>query len=335
MVDKKFRITIADVAREAGVSPMTVSRVINDTGRISLATREHVWKIVDKLGYRPSHVARALVTKKTLLIGVVVPDITNPYFPEIIQGIEVEASQAGYSVLLANTNENPVREKAVLNQIDSSSVDGIIVCSSRLPDDILWPLLEIHHAAVVVNRSIPTHIASCVRTRHGLGYRALQSARYLTEAGHTKIGYIHLKRNAAALDQASFIERLALEGISIQHDWCISCLPNWKEGYNAGQQLLMKIPQLTAIIGGNDLVALGAMRAAIELGRRIPDDLAIIGGDNILMSSQVTPALTTFQAPKYDIGVMAARLLFKRIEGDMTYQEYLYDEELIERGSTR
>lgn len=311
---------------------MTVSRVINHTGRISPATRKHVFEVIDALGYRPSRAARTLVTTKTWMIGVVVPDITNPYFAEIVHGIEDTAWDEGYGVLLANTNENPTREATLLGQIDESAVDGIIAVSSRLSNDELKTFLEPHRAVVTINRQFPA-LASCVRPRHGYGYRAYQAALYLARAGHTRIGYISLIRSLINMQIEDLIARVAEAGITIRREWCATCLPTWAAGYETGRQLLEKQPHLTAIVCGNDLVALGVMRAAVEAGRRIPDDLALIGGDDILLASQVTPPLTTFSVPKYEIGANAARLLLKRIEGDMTYREFLFDEELIERGS--
>jgi DNA-binding LacI/PurR family transcriptional regulator len=329
----KQRVTLEDVAREAGVSTMTVSRVVNETGRISEATRQHVKAVIARLGYRPSRAARALVTRKTSMLGVIVPDINNGYFSKILQGIEDVAVEASYSVLLVNTNETPAREEAALHQLDDSVIDGLILCGSRLPEEKLLPLLERHDSIVSVNRQLPEHIASSVRTRYKMGYRAYTSAHYLTQHGHRRIGYLHLKRSFVAMNAADFIERLARDGITIREEWTRSCLPTWASGYAAGKELLATQPDLTAVIGGNDLVALGMMRAAIEMGLRIPDDLALIGGDDILMASQVTPALTTFHVPKYDVGVKAAELLFKRIEGDTRFREYLYDETLVERES--
>ncbi len=333
MSKKRQRITLEDVAQHAGVSAMTVSKVINNKGRISETTRKAVLEAVAALGYRPSRVARSLVTRRIYMIGVVVPDITNPYFAEIVQGIEELSWERGYSVLLANTNENPAREEAVLSNIDDSTVDGLIVCSSRLPDKLLVKLIEPHSAIVVINREVPKHMASRIMPRHGFGYRALQAARYLAQAGHQKIGYINLIRSVASLKIEAFIHKLASEGITIKREWCVSSLPSWDDGYKVAQQLLVQQPQLTAIIGGNDLVALGTMRVAIELGRRIPVDLALIGGDDVLLASQVTPPLTTFRIDKYSMGMVAARLLFERMEGNMEYKEHFYDEVMVERSS--
>jgi LacI family transcriptional regulator len=329
----KQRVTLEDVAREAGVSTMTVSRVVNGTGRISEATRQHVREVIARLGYRPSRSARALVTNKTYMLGVIVPDITNPYFSEIVHGIEDIATEADYSVLLVNTNETPAREEAALSQLDDSTIDGLILCSSRLPEEKLLPLIERHSSIVSINRLLPQSIANSVLPRHKMGYRAYLAARYLAEHSHERIGYVHIARSFIAMYITEFIERLAQDGITIREEWTISCQPTWEGGYSAGKRLLTDQSDLTAVVGGNDLVALGIMRVAMEKGLRIPDDLALIGGDDILMASQVTPPLTTFYVPTYEIGAMAAQLLFRRMDRDSEYREYIYDETLVERKS--
>jgi LacI family transcriptional regulator len=313
---------------------MTVSRVVNNTGRISEETRRHVREIIGKLDYRPSRAARALVTRQTLMIAVVVPDITNPYFAEIVQGAEDAAWQHGYSVLLANTNENPEREEAVLRQLEESTVDGVIVVSSRLPDAVLLSLIEKWRGAVLMNRRVSKPVASVVHSRIEIGYRSVLAGKHLIETGRKRIGYLRLKRSGLEAPIEEFIAALSDEGVEIHPDWCATCLPTWEAGYQAAKKLLAEHPELDAVVGGNDLVALGAMRAAIELGRRIPDDLAITGSDNILLSREVTPALTTFSVPKYELGAVAIRLLLQRLGGDTECREYLFDEELIVRGTT-
>ncbi|WP_119070389.1 LacI family DNA-binding transcriptional regulator [Aggregatilinea lenta] len=333
MNQRRDRVTLHDVAREAGVSPMTVSRVINNTGRISDATREHVRAVIARLDYRPSRAARTLVTNQTLMIAVITPDITNPYFAEIVKGVEDLAWERGYSVLLANTNENQAREHAVLSQLEDSTVDGIIICSSRLPDDDLYALIEQHQAVVVVNRQVPKHLASVVKGRDALGVRALRAGRYLAETGHKRIGYLRLKRSQWAVEVEQFLDELGSFGLEANPDWCMQCLPTWEAGYAAAQTLLARHPELDAIVGGNDLVALGILRAAVEAGRHVPGDLAIVGGDDILLASLVTPPLTTFHVPKYEIGNRAADLLFKRMTGDLQYREHIYIETLIRRDS--
>ena len=333
MSKRHQRITIEDVAREAGVSMMTVSRVVNGKGRISDETREYVREVAARLGYRPNRAARTLVTNRTMLVGFVVPDITNPYFAEIFQGIEEVFWQEGYNVLVANTNEIPARERAVLSQLDEATIDGLILCSSRLPDKVLFPLLKRHPVVVAINRRPPGTFASVVAARYRQGAVPLLAAHYLHETGRKKIGFASLKHSSHYLPIRDFIRELAADGIEIKREWCVACHPTWAGGYEIGQQLLHAHPEIDAVIGGNDLVALGILQAAKELGRSIPDDLAITGVDDILLASQVTPPLTTFRVPKRMMGAQAAHLLLLRMQGDLTYRDFTYDAELVIRGS--
>jgi LacI family transcriptional regulator len=334
MAKRQQRVTLEDVAREAGVSPMTISRVINNKGRFSEATRRHVLEVAERLGYRPNRAARTLVTNKTMMVGFVVPDITNPYFAEIFQGIEDVFWESGYNVLVANTNESTTRERTILAQLDDGTVDGIIACASRLPDEHLLPLLEKFPAVVTITRPVPTHLASAVVSHYTIGERMLMGAKYLSDTGRRNIGCVRLSHSSIYLSDDEFMNEMAAQGTPIPTEWSVSCPPTWKAGYNLGRQLLQTYPELDGIAGGNDLVTLGVMRAALELGRRVPNDLGLIGADDILLASQVTPPLTTFRIDKYEIGSMAARLLLLRMEGDLTYREHLYQTELIVRGST-
>lgn len=330
----KQRITLEDVAQVAGVSTMTVSRVINNTGRISDETRSHVQKIIDQLGYRPNRVARALVTNKSFLVALIQPDITNPYFSEVFQGVEDVLREFEYSVLVANTNETPAREREILEKLDDTAIDGLIMSSSRLQDDELIPLLERFSCVVSITRPIPKSLGSVVRSDVIPGYRAKMSFQHLKDLGYERIGYLCLKHYHIYVDINTFRQDLEQIGVHLPPEWIATCIPKWKAGYEAGYTLLQAHPELQAIVGGNDLVALGAMRAALDLGRKIPDDLAITGADDILLASQVSPALTTLKTNAYDAGAIAAQLLLERINGNMEYREHVYETKLVVREST-
>ena len=334
MVKKTKRVTLEDVAREAGVSPMTVSRVINNTGRISDETREYIRQVVDRMGYRPSRVARSLVTNKTFLLGLIVPDITNTFFSEIVHGVEDVAWEKGYSVLLANTSENPSREEAVLSQLQEAIVDGVIVCSSRLPDEKLAELISHYPAVVAINRTVPSHLASLVRIDPQAQPRWARAANYLIERGCKRIAYLCLHRSQIRGTLEEYLGLFQTAGMEVKPEWYVSSIPTWEAGYKHALELLTTYPELDGIIGGNDLLALGALRAAKELGRSVPESLAITGADDILLAREIDPPLTTFTMPKREIGVTAAKLLFKRIEGGKAYEEAFYKEDLIVRQST-
>ncbi len=182
------RVTIQDVAREAGVSVMTVSRVLNDQPGVSEARRAEVRAVIDALGYRRNILARGLKVRQTHAIGLVVPDITNPYFPEIVRGAEDVALEAGYGVFLSNVVEDEEREAAALRLMEDRRVDGVIVVSPRLPEPRLHELLRKHPAAVVVNRSAPPEIAGAVSLDHANGMQ--QAIEHLLALGRRRIGVV-------------------------------------------------------------------------------------------------------------------------------------------------
>ncbi|HEX2623040.1 MAG TPA: LacI family DNA-binding transcriptional regulator [Phototrophicaceae bacterium] len=335
MAKRQQRVTLEDVAHEAGVSMMTVSRVINHTGRISEQTRQHVFEVIERLGYRPNRAARTLVTNQTFMVAFVVPDITNPYFSEIFQGVEDVLRHENYHVLVANSNEIPAREKDVLERLDDTTIDGLIICSSRLTDDDLIPLIEKFSSVVTVTRPLPKHLASGVISDYTPGHRALLGLKHLHDNGYRKIGYIRLRHHDMFVDMVEFQRELNAIGIDFRTEWTIACDPKWQAGYDAAYRMLQQYPELEAIAGGNDLVALGAMRAALDLGRKIPDNLAIIGADDILLASQVSPPLTTLRINSYENGTIAAELLLLRMAGDTSYREHIYGADLMVRGTTR
>jgi LacI family transcriptional regulator len=328
------RVTMADVAREAGVSKMTVSRVVNKKGEISPATREHVLEVIARLGYRPSAIARGLATSRTGTLGLVVPDIANPFFSEIARGVEDQAYAAGYNVFLCSTNEDPRREKEVLDSLEEKLVDGLILCSSRLAQDDLSAAVDEFPAVVLVNRSVVEGDAGVVRVDSELGGRI--AAEFLLAAGHRAVGF--LTGPATSFDGRLRVSgyRRALEdaGITPPSEWEYGCPSNVQGGLEAAREFLLTHPELTALICYNDLVAVGALQACTQLGRRVPEDLAIVGFDDIPTAALVTPSLTTCRSAQFEIGFQAMRLLLDRIHGCAEgCEEILVRPELVVRAS--
>jgi LacI family transcriptional regulator len=328
------RVTMADVAREAGVSKMTVSRVVNKKGEISPTTREHVLEVIKRLGYRPSAIARGLATNRTGTIGLVVPDIANPFFSEIARGVEDKAYAADYNVFLCSTYEDPRRERAVLNSLEEKLVDGLLLCSSRLAQDDLASVMDDFAAVVLVNRTVKNDDASMVRVDSVLGGR--MATEHLLAAGHRAIGF--LTGPSTSFDGrfrvTGYHQALAEAGLAPRADWQQGCTSNVQGGLEAAHELLAGHPELTALLCYNDLVAVGALQACSQMGRRVPEDLAIIGFDDILMAALVTPALTTCRSAQYEIGFQAMRLLLDRIHGCRGgCEEIVLPPELIIRAS--
>ena len=309
------RIRMSDVAREAHVSLMTVSRVVNEKGEISPETRQRVLKVIERLGYRPSAIARGLATSRTGTLGLVVPDIANPFFSEIARGVEDNAYTSGYNVFLCSTYEDPLREKDVLNSLEEKQVDGLVLCSSRLADGDLLAVVDEFPAVVLVNRSVDGKDVRAVRVDSELGGRI--ATEFLLDAGHRAVGFLTGPPTSfdGCLRVRGYHHALQAADVSTQPAWEQGCSSNVQAGLEAACVFLPDHPELTALICYNDLVAVGALQACAQLGRRVPDDLAIIGFDDIPMAALVTPALTTCQSAQFEIGVQAMDLLLECING--------------------
>lgn len=332
MAKRQQRVTLEDVARRVGVSTMTISRVINNTGRVSDATRQQVLAAIEALDYRPSLAARSLASHKTFLLGVVVADITNPFFAEIVRGIQGVAWEHDYSVLLADFNEAPAQERAILNRMDPTLTDALIICSSRLPEDELQACVARQKAAALINTRWPGTARDVVVVHSNQQRRSQLAAEHLLRGGRYRIGYVVLQHRAAE-NIPYFLEAMDEACVDVDDTWYAIAAPTWQGGYDGAQRLLAAHPDLDAIICGNDLAALGVMQAVRDSGRSVPQDVAITGGDDMLLARQVTPSLTSFRVDSYGMGQMAATLLFERLDGRDDFDPVSFDEEIIIRAS--
>jgi LacI family transcriptional regulator len=309
------RITIAEVARRAGVSMMTVSRVVNDKEGVSPATRQVIRNIIKELGYRPSSIARGLVTQRTGTLGLVIPDVANPFFADVVHGAEQIAYQQGYSLLLCNTEEDPQRELDVLQLLEEKRVDGIVLCSSRLAPGQLRQALVHYPAAVLVNQHLlpveGTSIVGVVLLEDEMGGQMVTS--HLINRGHRHIGYLSGPTASFSGQRRGDGYRAAIEaaGIETQTGWTLPCQPTVDGGLQASRMLLTQHPELTALICYNDLVAVGVLQAAVEMGRCVPKDLSVTGYDDINLAALVTPPLTTCRVDRKALGECATNLLLQ------------------------
>lgn len=312
-------ITMYDVAQAAGVSLMTVSRVVNNKGDVSPATRQRVQEVIERLDYRPSSIARSLATKKTGTIGCVVPDVSNPFFARIVQGVENVAYTNGYNVFLCNTEEKPERELDVLRSLEEKRIDGLILCSTRLNDHTLQDVLSRHPASVLINRRLesngPARSVETVMLDDVTGGR--MATQHLIDTGHRAIGLLMGPPASFSGRQRTVGYHAAMSeaGIPVNPEWTRHCPPLVEGGVEAARRLFTAHPELTAVYCYNDLVAVGALQALADLGRRVPEDVAVVGSDDIPLAALVTPPLTTCQAPRYEIGVQAVRSLLEQING--------------------
>ena len=330
-------VTMRDVAQQAGVSIKTVSRVVNDQGEISEATRERVLAVIQELGYRPSKVARALVTQKTHTIALVVGDITyNPFFPEVARGVLDAAQTQGYNVFLCNVDEDRDRELEILHSLADHAVDGIIIYPTLDSQDNLRIFANYYHPLVSINKCIE---------HPGVGSVMLQTCKgaklavdYLVSKGYSKIGMIvgvsplDLVKRVQGFREAMSMHKLEIaEGMIVQ-----AANPTYEAGHEAMQKMLREQAELEAVFAYNDLLAMGAIQACREAGLRVPDDIAIVGFDDIEWAAKTTPPLTTVRVDKYYLGQVATQQLFAMFdngEGAPPPPPAYVDVELIVRES--
>jgi LacI family transcriptional regulator len=263
-----------------------------------------------------------------------VPDVTNPYFPEIVRGAEDVAIRRGYILLLTNVIEDVDREVAAFEAFEDRRVEGVIACSPRLDDERLDALLRRHPAAVLVNRRSRPDAAGSVRIDHEHGARMLM--RHLAGIGCRRLAVLAGPHDSHAGRERSL--GLTLEarerGVDLPAERMFAGAPTVEAGNRQARELLTCDPTIDGLVCFNDLVAAGALQAAAELGRVVPDDLVVTGYDDILFARMFTPPLTTVHAPTYDLGRLAATMLFDRMQGRGRGVDIVLQPELVLRAST-
>ncbi len=327
--------TIRDVASKAEVSIATVSRVVNGNRPVHPEIRERVLKAVEELDYRPNYLARGLRQRTTCMIGLIIPDNSNPFYAEVARAVEDAGFAAGYSVILCNTDLSDEKQQAYIDVLLSHQVDGIILID--IEDGVPKGLGRIQAEHIpVVQLNTDTLIATVdqvmVDNRRG-GYLV---GDYLLRLNHRCIGCISLSLSYVheSLRIASFREALAEAGITLTTEHFAFGNGRYDSGYQAMQELLQRCPDLTAVFVFNDLMALGAMNALHMQGLRVPEDISIVGYDNIFYSSTFGPALTTIAQPITTIGQEGITLLLERIQQpDKLAAHITLPVELIERAS--
>ena len=307
--------TIKDIAKEAGVSHTTVSRALNGNPTISPGMVSRIREIAETMGYLGSATARGLKTKRSQVIGVVVSRIDNPYFGEIIQGIEETIICHGFSLVIASSNRDPIKEKTIVHAFARQTVDGVIICTSSFAEENSTILSQFEIPSVVVNNETPEkHELSLKHDDLSAGG---QVARYLMELGHKRLAYIG-DATATRINnerQQGFIDELNLFGKCIEPQIIIHSLGRQIEnGEEAMMRLLEIKPHPTAVFCFNDLMAIGAIKKLKDQNLRVPEDISIVGFDNIPYSAYISPALTTFNQPKYTMGQEAAGMLLHVLE---------------------
>lgn len=308
------RPTIYDVARLAGVSTATVSRALNGTGQVAEGKRAAIASAVEQLGYRPNTIARSLVTRSTQTIALLLPDITNPFYAELVAGIHELTLERGYTMLLCTTDFDPEQEERYLRLLRGKHVDGALVDGLVLPPERIAGFVEDGFPIVCLDRDVDSPAVPLVQVDNRMGARL--ATDHLLSLGHRCIAHI-----AGATARISE-ERLlgyqgALAGAGIAPDSSLVAMGNFTEGggHDAMQALLAAAPGLTAVFAANDLSAIGAMSAIAAAGRRVPGDVSVVGFDDVRLSQYTAPPLTTVRQPAREIARYATELLLGMIGG--------------------
>lgn len=307
----KQKVTIDDVAKAAGVSKQTVSRAINNKGEISPRTRDRILDLVKEMGYRPNRMAQAMNTSRSHMIGLVVPDITNPFFPEVVRAVQDAAMANGYTPLICNIDET--KEVEVLYELVTHGIDGLITFTHQASEIAIAKFADTFGPLLIINREFdllidhPNVTSLVVDNLSG----AQQAVTHLIGLGHEKIGMltnVYFSREKTRRVQG-YKHALLEHNLVCDDSLIVGENPTLAGGYEAAKTLLDQRPDVTAIFTYNDLMGLGAIRACRDLNLSVPQDVSVIGFDDIQLASMVTPALSSIRVDKYQMG----RLAFERV----------------------
>ncbi len=335
MIARKEKVSIIDVAKRAGVSPATVSRVLNKTANVSPELRERVLSAVSELNYVPDPFAHGMRTKRTRSIGLIISDITNPFFPELARGVEDYVSSVGYSLILCNTDARPENEKRYVELLLNKGIDGLMFTSLRIGEEVIRSLLNDGIPCILVGRK-PENIEGLVYVVTDNYKGGCIAGEYLFSLGHKRFAHISgpLDNSAGRERLAGFIDALKKRGVREKDITIINSDFTMEGGYKSAGDVLGLESLPSAIFFANDAMAIGALQRFWEEKISIPEVFSIIGFDNIKVSGLVAPPLTTISQEIYRIGQLSARELIKIIEGEKG-EPVILEPKLIERRSCR
>lgn len=321
--------TIKKVAQEAKVSVATVSRVLNSTGYVNEETRKKVLKVIEELDYKPNSVARSLFKKQSMTIALIVPNITNPFFPEVARAIEDVLSSKNYTLILCNSDDNAEKEKKYFEVMKQKYVDGVIVVTSTLTPQYIE---EKGIPIVAVDRFIDANIP-CISVNNIEG--AKRAVQHLRATGCKKIAHIRGPKNITSAEDR-YIGYLSevKEETWFRPDYVKCGNFNIEQTMAVTKKLLADHPDIDGIFAGNDLMAVGVIKAVIKLGKRIPEDISIIGFDGINLCQMTNPEITTIAQPIYEIGSVAAQTLLDLIEGKIVENKHHQLEVSVSEGES-
>ncbi len=328
-------VNIKDVAKLAGVAPITVSRVINHSGSVNPATRERVQRAINELHYVPNTLAQSLRSKQTHTIALLLSDITNPFWTTIARGVEDAAAEKGFHTILCNTDEDPEKEATYLNLLLQRRVDGIVIAPTT-NDKLRLTALKRHQLpCVLIDRRVDGFKSDVVCGDNRGGAELL--TEHLIRLGHRQIALVSGPHSISSAEERAEGYRAALRKHRIPIEESLIFRGEFKQdsGYQLVKRLLERDPRPTAIFAANNLIAVGALQALREIGLRVPEDIALVCFDDIPYASAIEPFLTVVAQPAYEMGRTAAGLLMERLAAtrNIRTREVVLAPELVVRQS--
>jgi LacI family transcriptional regulator len=330
-------VDIRDVARRAKVSTATVSRTVNQVATVDAQLAKRVWKAIEELGYYPNRSARALVSGRSHVFGLIVSEITNPFFPEIVQTFETLAVEQHYEILLTSTIHDPKRMELAVRRMIEGRVDGVAILTFGMEDYLLEHLRFRNLPLVFVDIGPKAPRVSNIRVDYADGIR--QAVQHLAALRHEEIGFITgpLKLRSAIARRDAFEASMREIGLQVKPEYMVEGNHRLEGGKKGLQKLAELKERPTALICSNDMTAIGAMREACALGIKVPQDLSVIGFDDIRMAEFMTPPLTTIQMSQSELARLAFEALLKEVKRETPSQEgteYVLKTRLVLRSST-
>ncbi len=327
--------TVHDVAKRARVAPITVSRVINNSGYISEGTRKRVEDVIKEIGYVPNTLARGLRSKRTNALALVVTDITNPYFTLMARGVEDVAGDSNYTVIYCNTDEFEAKEEKYANILAQRRVDGVLLVPAGGNDKTVKFFESNGISVVILDRRVPGVEKDFICSDSVDGANLL--VKLLIRLGHQRIAIITgPKRVSTSVDRVTGYQQALREAGLSENELVYYGEFNQQSGYGLTRQAMMQSPKPTAIFGANNFILIGIIKALNDLKVNVPEDVSVVGFDDLPESMLVTPFLTVATQPAYEMGRLATEILLNRISGHLSndYQEHILPTEIIERKST-
>ncbi len=331
---KPVLMDIRTVAERANVSIATVSRTINHVPTVNAKMAKRVWEAIRELNYFPNTQARALVSGRTRLLGLIVSEITNPFFPELIQGFEDIAVENGYEILVSSTNYDPRRMNLCIRRMLERKAEGVAVMTFGIEEPMLEQLAERNIPLVFVDQGPDRPGISLLKVDYHHGIR--QGVQHLAALGHRNIAFISgpMRLHSAQSRLAAFSKSLTECGIAINQDWIVEGDHTLEGGIVATEKLLSGARLPTAVMCSNDMTAIGVLHKAYRAGLRVPDDLSVIGFDDIHITQVMIPPLTSIQMSRTELARAAVNALRAHVENTTHHREYKIDTRLVVREST-